>query len=302
MIKSVLEQCQLALSKDRLKRVLGPTWQRRIHRLGRLRWITKWRLLHAHGLSVRHRPLRHLAYVLADPELESWTYDLANEDQLIAAVAAAFDRPIAEIAGYAQEAHTDHELNERLSTRVRWRFDFKRRLPIGNRLAWYLLVRTRKPSLVVETGIYRGLGSLVLLRALERNAADGTPGELMSFDASDASGELADQGHPRWRRVIGLTTEAIRPALEGCRVGMLIQDTPHTEENQMAEYGAALTNADPPLVLVDNSGGWAPTLKTLSEQHGAQYHTVPLVPRNHFLPAAAVIFAIFNPDSGGQIR
>jgi hypothetical protein len=35
---------------------------------------------------------------------------------------------------------------------------------------------------VVETAIQEGLGSAVLLRALERNAEEGSSGELISFD------------------------------------------------------------------------------------------------------------------------
>jgi hypothetical protein len=283
--------------KEALKSLLGAEWRFRTHRLGRLRWLTKYRLMRRFKADVGLR--RRLAYVLLDPELESFSYELQNESEIISALARALDRPFDELARYASETREDPELNELLARHVRWRADVKRRLPLGNRLTWYVIVRALKPELVVETGIYLGLGSLAVLRALERNRREGSAGELMSFDTvSGAGGIVREQARRGWHRFVGSTKDLLLPALEGRRVDILFQDTPHTEENQRFEFSAALSHAGPNLLLFDASGGTAPTLGTICAERGGAYHRMPLLTRGHIFPGIEITFAIFENAAG----
>jgi hypothetical protein len=279
--------------KAGLKQIVGPAWEFRMRQLRRLRWITKYRLMRSFKADVG--VLCRIAYVLFDPELESFSFELADERGVIAALVEALGCPEEELAGYAAETHTDPELNERLTRRVRWRFDFKRRMPVGSRLAWYVTARALKPEVIVETGIYMGLGSLVLLRALERNAQEGHPGELLSFDSNPLAGWLVrDELRGRWRRVVGLTSRTLVPALAGRCVGMLLHDTAHTQETQRIEFEAALANAAPRLVLVDGSGGYVPTLEQLCAERDGSYHRLAARSRAHVHPGSEYRFAIFE--------
>jgi Methyltransferase domain len=282
--------------KERLKRALGPQWQARVHRLSRLRWITKYQLMrkYATDVSLRHR----LAYVLLDPETESFSYEVDNRAELIEALSTALGRPESEFLAYAVEVDRDPELNALLTRHVRRRFDVKHRLALGHRLAWYVMARALKPELIVETGIYDGLGSLALLRALERNQREGSPGGLISIDSNPNAGSIVrDEIRANWRRITGLTSECLLPAIAGRRVGMLFQDTLHTEENQRFEFTAALSHAAHGVVLIDCSGGSAPVLRHIAaEQHGA-YHRVPVRSRNHIYPGLDITFAVFERPS-----
>jgi Methyltransferase domain len=284
-----------------LRGLVSPEWRLRAHRLSRLRWITKYRLMRRFRADVE---LRHkLAYVLFDPELESFSFELANEPEVIAGLAAALDRPLDELAGYAAETRGDPELNNLLSRHVRWRVHVKRRPPLGNRLAWYVIVRALKPKVVVETGIYLGLGSLVLLRALARNRQEGSPGELLSFDTSLNAGSIVrEQARGDWRRFVGSTHDLLLPALEQRRVGLLVQDTPHTEKNQRFEFEAALSRAAPHMLLVDCSGGRAHTLEAISSEHEGSFHRVPFRSRGHIYPGGEMGFAVFTDTREDQER
>ncbi len=84
------------------------------------------------------------------------------------------------------------------------------------------------------------------------------------------------------------------PALEGRRVDMLFQDTPHTEENQRFEFTAALTHAARRLLLLDASGGTAPTLRAMCAEHDGTYHEVPMRSRGHIYPGGAITFGVFD--------
>jgi hypothetical protein len=280
--------------KSALKRILGPDWQVRIHSLSRLRWLTKYNLLHHFGHRLRDDPRVGLSYVLWDPETESFTFELDNEPGLVDALAGALGASREDLHRYIAETRTDPELNERLAHHLRWRFDVKHRPALGNRLAWYLIARALKPELIVETGIYQGLGSLALLRALARNAAEGSPGELMSFDVSKHAGVMVrEEMRAGWRRLTGSTYDLLEPMLQGRRVGMLIHDTPHTEENQRLEFGAALAHAARRLVVIDSSG-YMPTLAEISAERGVTAHHLELRSRGHVYPGAAMTLALFD--------
>lgn len=279
--------------RELLSRVVSPDWRFRAHRLSRLRWLTKYQL--TRDLKPDVGVWRQLAYVLLDPELSSYSFELGNEAEVIAGLAAAIGRQQAELAAYAAETHHDPELNEMLTRHLRWRFDMKRRLPLGNRLAWYVLVRAYKPKLVVETGIYHGLGSLALLRALERNRQEGSPGELMSFDTLPSAGSVVrEEARHGWSRFIGSTHDLLLPALENRRVDMLFHDTLHTEENQRFEFEAALTHATDNLLLLDASGGHTGTLEAICAEREGIHHRVWMRSRNHVLRGYNLAFATFT--------
>jgi Methyltransferase domain len=278
--------------KQWLQERLGVRWVSRFRRLGRLRWITKYRLLRNSNVPIRP----YLAYVLWDPEVESFSYHLADVRPMLATIAEATGVPLAVVEGFAREAQNDPELGDRLAHRLRWRFDVKRRPGLGHRLGWYVLLRALRPALVCETGIYQGVGSLAILRALERNAAEGAPGQLLSFDISPLAGTIVDRSrYPTWHHVIGSTRDTLERAVTGREVGALFHDTPHTAENQELEFGVALRHAAAQLLLVDGSGGQLPVLERLSQQHHATYRRVPLVAADHWAPAPPLAFALFTP-------
>jgi hypothetical protein len=272
-----------------------PKARSRLRALSRLRWVTKYRILRRYGVSVRARPKLYLKYLLWDPEVESYTFDISNQDELVRLLADVFGAPASALWGYLDETDRDPELNELLSERIRWRFDTKGRLPLGNRLLWYLAARHLKPALIVETGIYEGMGSLVLLRALDQNAADGHPGTLLSVDFDPEAGRLVPEHlRGRWERHVGLTQDVLERAVGDRTVGMLLQDTPHTEENQSLEFGVALRHAADPLLLIESSGGYCPTLQRLCDALKIHRHFFREVPKDHFYPPNGSGFALID--------
>ncbi|MFL5828850.1 MAG: class I SAM-dependent methyltransferase [Solirubrobacteraceae bacterium] len=259
--------------------------------MSRLRWLTKVRIIRNEGLPVRE----HLRYILLDPEVESYTYRVANVAGMLETIADATGAPIDELRRYVLEADTDPELRDNLSRRLRWRFDVKRRPELANRLGWYVLIRALRPRLIVETGIYNGFGSLTLLRALERNALDGTVGELISFDSSELAGTFVDRRrYPGWRHVVGMTSDVLVDSLAGRDIGALFQDSDHSVAVQQLEFGTALAQSEPTLLLVDASGGQTPVLEQLSRERGGDYRRVRLGATDHWYQRGELTFALFR--------
>ena len=274
--------------RKQLKR-LPPAWQDRLRRLSRLRWLQKARLAHAYGASLREHPLRVARYVLWDPEVGDFSYVLDNENEAIELLARAFDLDRAALAGYLAETHTDPELTSELAERTRRRPDMKRDIGFGLRVVWYALARALKPRLVVETGIKHGLGSLILLAALRRNAEEGTPGRLISFDLDPYSGWVVPERlRGDWQPVFASTFDVLDPTLEDLEVDLFICDTPPDEDIESFEVGVALRHAAARMVLVAGSGDRTAALRRLSEEAGGEYHYFAERTRHAVYPGAGL--------------
>lgn len=259
--------------------------------IGRIRWIHKTRLLRAYDPRFWRHPGVAARYVLLDPEIDNFTYDLANRDELVAFLAAATGASATEVGALLAEADADPLLQQ--PAPLRRRLDRKRRPRYGRRLGWYVLVRLQRPAVVVETGIHDGLGSLLLLRALERNAQEGHPGELLSFDIDPSTGWLVDERHRgRWTRTIGSTYDVLESVIGDRRVGMLIHDSDHTYECERFEFGVGLAHRTHPLTLVSDNAHATSALRDLCTEHGWEYRYFGERPADHFYPGAGIGLAI----------
>jgi hypothetical protein len=286
-------------AKTRLKEAVGPQWQARARGLSRLRWFAKYRLMRRTGVRLRDDFGRNLAYVLWDPELESHTYDVENLDEIADFLAAELNGDRDRILGYLREPETDPVFNEEWRRRMRFRFDVKHRAQLASRLIWWGIVRTLRPGLVVECGIFNGVGSLVLLRALERNRAEGSPGELIGIDSDPTMGWAVPPAlMEHWTTVEGFTSDVLEDTLKGREVGMLIHDTPHTYENQMLEFSAALRHRAERLVLIDASGGQTPALEEICGREAGRYRYFRERPKDHFYPGNGTGIGIFDRNGG----
>jgi hypothetical protein len=276
-----------------LKERVPLQWRRHLRRLNRLRWVAKYSALRSFGVSPRAEPGVAARFIFLDPELDNFTYDLANEHELPAFVTGVTRSSPLEAAAHMFELKTDHVLRAELEAQTRGRLEMKRRPEFGHRLAWYALARWLKPQLIVETGVQDGLGSIVLLRALERNSYEGAPGRLVSFDLLPGSGWLvSERFRANWELVIGSTFDTLPGALAGRSVGMFVHDSLNTYECEQFEFGVAMKHADDRLLLISNRaavGG----LRDVAKAHGlpySEFHEQPL----HFYPGTPQGVALFE--------
>jgi hypothetical protein len=228
----------------------------------------------------------NLSYVLVDPEPDNYTYELANEDELRAWVAGVAAADLDRVTALFAEPRTDADLATRVrrATAGHWWWT-KRSPPFGKRLAWYALVRLLAPKVVVETGVHDGLGSLLLLRALERN---GGAGRLVSFDINPAAGWLVAGGHPSWELRIESTRVGLSGVLAGGGLGLFIHDSLHTYEHERFELSLAADHLDAGGVLLTDNAHGTRALADLCAERGLLYREFHERPRGHFYPGGAI--------------
>ena len=161
-------------------------------------------------------------------------------------------------------------------------------------------MRISKPRLVVETGIHDGLGSAVLLRALERNAAEGYPGHLMSFDTNPTAGWLVpDSLRQLWTPVTGDTKQTLELSLAGKLLDVFVHDSDHALDHERWELQTACRFAAPGAVLISDNSHVSPVLRELADTWGASYHYFHEQPMNHFYAGCGIGLATDLPLEAG---
>jgi predicted O-methyltransferase YrrM len=251
--------------------------------LRRVRWVHKARAVRRSGHHIR----RHWQFVLVSPEPDNYTYRIKNEGELAAWAAAVAWCDEAAARALVQEPSHDVELDQRLrsATADHWLWT-KRSPPFGKRLGWYALARALRPRRVIEIGAHDGLGSLLLLRALELNQLEGFPGMLVSFDVNPAAGWLVGE-HPQWQLRIQSSDEGLPEVLSPTApVDMLVYDGWHTFEAEYADLRVAADHLSSGGVLVSDDAQVTRALVRLCEERGFDYAEFQEVPLDHFYPGA----------------
>ena len=285
---------------ESIKRIMPARRWRALRRAtNRLRWVLKLRLLRQYGFPIMRRPRRALAYVLWDPEVESFSYDLANAEELAAFLAPLLDAERGQVMRWIDEARTDPVL-----TRDRgFRWSSKRRQPLGNRTLWYAVIRATRPKLIVEAGVHEGLGSEMILVALRRNAAEGHPGKLISFDIFEDTGwQVAPELRDGWEFVLESTLTGMQRVLRGREVDLFIHETPHVEEFIVPEVTAAARHAGRRLTVIDTSGSTCDALPRLAGACGATCSYFLDHPRDHIVRSNGTNLAVFDSAAIERLR
>jgi hypothetical protein len=245
--------------------------------VNRLRWIRKAQIVRQHHARIH----QHIPYILLDPEVQNFTYEIANRDELTTWLDSLFG------AGhYVAELDQDADLMADLRRRVRWRPASKRNAWFGRRAGWYSIVRALRPARVLETGTHDGLGSTAILAALERNGF----GELISIDPQPGTGWLVpDRLAGRWQPLRGTSYE-VMPSLG--TIDLFIHDSLHTPdcERWELETAAALGAT---VLLSDNAHAANTSRMFASNQNGTFSLWREQVTR-HFYPGGGIGVVILD--------
>ena len=269
-----------ALARQAAQRVgLDPRYLRRV------RWVHK-----ARAVQRSDKPFRdHWRFVLTSPEPDNYTYEIANEEDLARWAAAVVRCDLDVATAFISEPDRDVTLSARLraATAGHWLWS-KRSPPFGKRLGWYALTRALRPRLVIETGTHDGLGSLLLLRALELNGQDGYPGKLVSFDVNPSAGWLIGE-HQLWELRLEASQEGMSEVLaaEGA-LDMFIYDGWHTYEAERADLEIAAAHLSENGVLLSDDAQVSRALRDVSGRLGFDYLEFQEIPLGHFYAGAVL--------------
>ena len=249
-----------------------------------------------------HAPkLKHiLSWTLLSRETTNFTYEITNKNQeyLAHTVSVVTGVPFSVAAGYIREIQDDENIRRHVIDRVRKgpkRSASDETCAFGRRVGWYAFARILKPRVVVETGVDKGLGSVVLCAALMRNQAEGFPGQYFGTDINpDAGFLLAEPYNSVGRR----SFTAIRFSL--CKpfpsIDLFVNDSDHSSEYERREYETIASKlSEDGLILGDNCH-CNDVLADFSAKRGRQFVFFREEPKNHWYPGGGIGIS-FKRDS-----
>ncbi len=227
-------------------------------------------------------------------EHTNFTYDITprNRLHLAHALAIVFGRSAVDMTAYIDEALADRMLSEHVisAARASPRVIVDATCRFGRRLGWYVAVRVMKPRGVVETGVDKGLGAVLLCAALRRNQAEGYGGRYYGIDIDPGAGFLlAGPYAPFGTLIQGDSIECLRLIRD--EIDILITDSDHAAEYEYREYLAARERlAERALILADNAHA-SDALARFSTETGRKFLFLREEPLDHWYPGAGIGFS-----------
>lgn len=263
--------------------------------------VVRFQWLGERGLTAltaqSRRMIEVVRWLLSSQETTNHTYALTDacKTYLAHAVAMATGIPIDAAAAYIREAEEDRGL-VRYLTAARDRVPADRRalsdpaVRFARRLGWYAVVRAVKPGLVVETGVDKGLGGVLLCAALLRNRDEGRQGRYLGTDINPDAGYLlggpyADVGRIAFGDSLATLAQIPSP------VGVFINDSDHMPEYEAKEYAAIESKLAPGAVILSDNAGSTTALADFARATERKFLYWREQPLDHWYPGGGIGFA-----------
>jgi hypothetical protein len=201
---------------------------------------------------------QNLRWLATSRETTNFTYDLeaANEQFLAANVAFITGRSRAEVLHLFEEVATDREIHSVYTSAVdrsSLAVVTDREIRLARRKVWYAIARLLRPTVVVETGVDKGLGSLVLCAALKRNAAEGFPGRYFGTDINPEAGWLLSGDLLAYGEFLVGDSITSLERLDRS-IDMLVSDSCHDPEYEFREYLVVKDKLSDAFVAISDQG------------------------------------------------
>ena len=235
--------------------------------------------------------VRHLArdfkksipWLFKSKEFANFTYDLtaANKEYLAWFVAEICGISVKEVHRYFYELETNSQLATYIKTGLashRRGNEIDSQAFFSRRIGWYAIVRATRPSVVVETGTEKGLGSLVLAEALLKNSF----GRLITIDMEPSSGLLIGEEYG------GVIERVIEDSLSAIaridRIDLFIHASDHSTEHGAREFELLTNRLTAKGIVISDNSDTTNELSKWSLKHGRKFLYFAEDPLNHWSP------------------
>jgi hypothetical protein len=246
----------------------------------------------AFNFYIESKVFEYAKWLEASDESSNYTYDLRNYHHLYGWIDAVTSCGLDVAKKYINEITSDLELASyiqaaEIESKSKDLFTKYPGRLYGRRIGWYAITRIKKPKFLVETGVDRGLGSVLLCRALMRNTLEGYPGKYLGTDINPSAGYLL-QGNLRQFGEIkyGDSIQTLRTIKDS--VDMFINDSDHSAEYEENEYETIKEKLSiAPIVLGDNSHVTSKLYEFAERQNMSFLHYAEQ-PAAHWYPGAGI--------------
>lgn len=231
-------------------------------------------------------------WLFSSREITNFTYDLTEQNRVHLAdmISAVTGVSECQIENFLAEPGNDAELLTHIAsaTRASSRRVISDKIPkFGRRLGWYAFVRATKPKLVIETGVDKGLGSVLLCAALLRNKCEGHEGFYYGTDINREAGFLLSG---KWAQVgkilYGDSIESLRSVSQP--IDLFINDSNHSADYELAEYRTVAAKLTQRAIILGDNSHSSNSLCLFARESGRKFLFFADQPLKHWYPGAGI--------------
>lgn len=231
-----------------------------------------------------------LSWGVQSNEDTNYTYHLteSNKDYLAQLLAHILQSDYVTIRGYIAEIENDQVLRQHIQTSIAQsglaRFA-DQDIRYGKRLGWYAVVRALKPKIVVETGVDKGLGSVVLAAALLKNKEEGFNGQFYGTDINPEAGYLLSGAYQSVGKILyGDSIETLSKMND--KIDFFINDSDHSADYEYREYQIIKDKLSDNAIILGDNAHVTDKLSRFSIEQNRDFLYFQEQPYNHWYPGA----------------
>ena len=240
---------------------------------------------------------KSIIWLFKNSEFTNFLYEITplNRNQMIGGISSISNKSISEVEQYFSELENDIEFKKDLETksnRLPRNKELPSPIPLGRRVAWYALIRIYKPKVIVETGTDKGIGSLVIQKALEKNGL----GILYTLDVDRYSGGLLNESDlKKITLIIGDSIESIKSIND---VDLFIHDSDHSAQHERNEYLAVSPKLTQNAVVISDNSHVTDVLFNWSKETNRNFIFIKESPQNHWYQGGGVGISFIGGGGG----
>ncbi|MCB2212058.1 class I SAM-dependent methyltransferase [bacterium] len=247
------------------------------------------RLFRVHILPRIHRLVN---FEFTSRETTNFTYPLTEYSRLQIAhgLAVALNRNPDHVLKFLEEPLADEDIHQHVITISRnspFAHKTDERCDFGRRLGWYAVVRLLKPRVVVETGIDKGLGAVLLASALLRNKEEGYEGRYFGTDINPKAGYLFTGKYASAGEILyGDSIESLKQFDQP--IDVFINDSDHSHEYEYREYQTVKATLSARAIILGDNAHASASLLQFSRETGRNFLFLREIPEDHWYPGAGI--------------
>jgi len=233
-----------------------------------------------------------LRWMIHSKEDTNFTYDLTkqNLDELYKLLESIFELNYSKIKDYSEELLNNSIIKDYLKNKIE-ASDFKNfadnDIKYSRRIGWYIIARIIKPQTIIETGVDKGMGSVILSEALIKNEKEGFKGKYYGTDINPEAGYLFDDIFRKKGKIIyGDSIESLKKIDEP--IDLFINDSDHSAKYESDEYKTIISKLSKNSVILGDNSHSTDELLKFSIEHGRNFVLFSERPKDHWYPGAGI--------------
>lgn len=233
-----------------------------------------------------------LKWGVKSKEDSNYTYDLTEDNitYLAQIISLATQKSFESILQFINEARNDNVLKETIFNTIQ-KSPFRKfadlDIHFGRRVGWYAFVRALKPRVVIETGVDKGMGSVLLCAAILRNREEGYPGQYYGTDINPDAGYLLTGKYKEGGKI--LYGDSIQSLLQFEEpIDLFINDSDHFAEYEYREYQTIKNKLSKDAIILGDNSHITNKLSLFSIERDRNFLLFREKPHNHWYPGAGI--------------